>query len=431
VVVKDGQVIATGHNLCISHSDPTGHAEIVALRGASAIADNYRLEGCTLYVTLEPCAMCAGAILHARLGRIVYGASDPKAGASGSVVNLFKLPRLNHQTEVTAGVLAQECAAELSRFFVQLRERRRAEAWPQRDDALRTPDKAFVGLPDYPWEPNYVDDLTGLNGLRLHYLDIGPADAPLTFLCLHGNPSWSYLYRKMIPVWTSAGHRVVAPDLIGFGKSDKPKRESAHTFEFHRAYLLNLVEHLDLHNVILVVQDWGGLLGLTLPMEASQRYKGLLVMNTMLATGDAPLPAGFSAWREMCAKSPQFDIGRLFRRGNPHLSAEECAAYQAPFPDSGHRAATRAFPEMVAQATDHPQSQISRAASQFWSMHWSGKTLMAIGKADPVLGIDLMRSLRGQIKDCPEPMVLEEAGHFVPEHGLRIAKAALSHFSHP
>jgi tRNA(adenine34) deaminase len=430
VVVKDGQVVATGHNLCISHSDPTGHAEIVALRGASATADNYRLEGCTLYVTLEPCAMCAGAILHARLGRVVYGAADPKAGACGSVVNLFELPQLNHQTKVTAGILAQECAAELSHFFVQLRERHRAEAWPLRDDALRTPEKAFVGLPDYPWEPYYVNDLCGLNGLRLHYLDIGPAAAPLSFLCLHGNPSWSYLYRKMIPVWTAAGHRVVAPDLIGFGKSDKPKRESAHTFEFHRAYLLDLVERLDLHNVVLVVQDWGGLLGLTLPIEASQRYKGLLVMNTTLATGDAPLPAGFSAWREMCAKSPQFDIGRLFHRGNPHLSAEECAAYQKPFPDAGHRAATRAFPEMVAQPPDHPQSLISRLARDFWSEQWTGKTLMAVGNADPVFGMEVMESLRGHIRGCPEPMVLEEAGHFVPEHGLRIANTALSHFSH-
>ncbi len=430
VVVKDGQVVATGHNVCISHSDPTGHAEIVAIRAAAAAVDNYRLEGCTLYVTLEPCAMCAGALLHARLGRIVYGAADPKAGACGSVVDLFKLPQLNHHTEVTAGVLAPECAAELSSFFILLRERRRADAWPLREDALRTPEKAFVGLSDYPWEPHYVNDLKGLNGLRLHYLDIGPESAPLTFLCLHGNPSWSYLYRKMIPVWTAAGHRMVVPDLIGFGKSDKPKRESAHSFEFHRAYLLDLVEHLYLHNIILVAQDWGGLLGLTLPMEATHRYKGLLVMNTLLATGDAPLPAGLSAWREMCAKSPQFDIGRLFRRGNPHLNSKECAAYEVPFPDAGHRAATRAFPEMVAQSADHPQSSISRAARDFWSTHWDGKTLMAIGKADPVFGLDVMLTLREQIRGCTEPLVLEEAGHFVPEHGRHIAQAALSHFSH-
>jgi tRNA(adenine34) deaminase len=430
VVIKDGQVIATGHNVCISQSDPSGHAEVVALRAAAAALSNYRLEGCTLYVTLEPCAMCAGAILHSRLNRVVIGAADPKAGACGSVVDVLGTPQLNHQTRVTHGVLEAECSAKLSRFFSLLRERRRAEVWPLREDALRTPEKHFQGLPAYPWEPHYFNDLAGLNSLRLHYLDEGPRDGPFTFLCLHGNPSWSYLYRKMIPVWTAAGHRVVVPDLIGFGKSDKPKRESTHSFELHRNYLLDLVERLDLHNVVLVVQDWGGILGLTLPMESPQRYKGLFVMNTLLATGDTDLSVGFKAWREMCAKSPQYDIARLFQRGNPQMSAEECAAYSAPFPDAGHRAATRAFPEMVSQTIDHPQSVISRAALNFWSENWTGTTLLAIGKADPVLGLEVMQKLRGQIKGCPEPLVVDEAGHFVPEHGVDIAKAMLAALSH-
>jgi tRNA(adenine34) deaminase len=147
---------------------------------------------------------------------------------------------------VQGGVLADECSALLQHFFRQRRQEIRMTASPLRDDALRTPDERFAGLPGYPWPPHYLSDLPALAGLRLHYLDEGPRDAPLTWLCLHGNPAWSYLYRKMIPVFLQAGHRVVAPDLIGFGKSDKPKKDAAHSFGWHRQVLLELVERLDL-----------------------------------------------------------------------------------------------------------------------------------------------------------------------------------------
>jgi len=428
VVVQGGRVIATGRNAPIDGLDPTAHAEIVALRAAARALGNYRLDDCTLYVTLEPCAMCSGAMLHARLPRVVFGAADPKTGAAGSVVNLFAEPQLNHQTTVQGGVLADECGALLSDFFRQRREDQRRAAHPLREDALRTPDARFAGLPDYPWEPNYVSDLPSLNGLRLHYLDLGPSDAPITWLCLHGNPAWSYLYRKMIPVFTASGARVVAPDLIGFGKSDKPKKEGAHSFTWHRQVLLELVERLDLHNVVLVVQDWGGLLGLTLPMAAPGRYRGLLVMNTTLATGDAPLSPGFLAWRDMCAKNPEFDVARLFARGNPQMSAEACAAYNAPFPDRGHRAALRAFPAMVPEQPDDDGSDVSRRAREFWRRDWQGQTFMAIGQQDPVLGEPVMRALQRDIQNCAEPMLLPEAGHFVQEHGERIAHEAIAFF---
>ncbi|UCU97035.1 tRNA adenosine(34) deaminase TadA [Hydrogenophaga taeniospiralis] len=428
VVVQGGRVIATGRNAPIDDLDPTAHAEIVALRAAARALGNYRLDDCTLYVTLEPCAMCSGAMLHARLPRVVFGAADPKTGAAGSVVNLFAEPQLNHQTTVQGGVLADECGALLSDFFRRRREDQRRAAHPLREDALRTPDTRFAGLPDYPWEPNHVSDLPSLNGLRLHYLDLGPSDAPITWLCLHGNPAWSYLYRKMIPVFAASGARVVAPDLIGFGKSDKPKKEGAHSFIWHRQVLLELVERLDLHHVVLVVQDWGGLLGLTLPMAAPERYRGLLVMNTTLATGDAPLSPGFLAWREMCAKNPEFDVARLFARGNPQMSAEECAAYNAPFPDRGHRAALRAFPAMVPEQPDDDGAEVSRQAREFWRHDWQGRTFMAIGQQDPVLGEPVMRALQRDIRNCPEPLLLPQAGHFVQEHGERIAHEACAFF---
>ena len=448
VVVRRGEVVATGRNAPVDAHDPTAHAEIVALRAAALAMGNYRLDDCELYVTLEPCAMCSGAMLHARLKRVVFGAFDPKTGAAGSVVNLFAQPQLNHQTALQGGIMATDSAALLQDFFRQRRADQRNEAkmnHPLREDALRTPDNAFNGLPNYPWPPQYISVLPALGGLRLHYLDEGktetaptllqaqgkPALAPrhqLTYLCLHGNPAWSYLYRKMIPVFLQAGHRVVAPDLIGFGKSDKPKKDSFHSFGTHRQILLELVERLDLTSVVLVVQDWGGLLGLTLPMAAPQRYKGLLVMNTMLACGDTPLPKGFLAWREMCAKNPDFDVARLFARGNPDMSPEEGAAYNAPFPDSGHRAGTRAFPSMVPEFGHSEGVAVSREAKRFWQSHWTGQTLMAIGSQDPVLGVPVMRELQGFINGCGEPLVLEGAGHFVQEQGEQIANHAVRFF---
>ena len=440
VVVRHGEVIAVGYNAPVDSHDPTAHAEIVALRVAAQVLGNYRLEDCELYVTLEPCAMCCGAMLHARLKQVVFGAADLKTGAAGSVLNLFAEPRLNHQTACEGGVMAEECSALLQAFFRARRLQQRTATLanhPLRDDALRTPDAAFATLPDYPWRPRYVSDLPALAGLRMHYLDevnkriAQGGDKPLTWLCLHGNPAWSYLYRKMIPVLLASGHRVVAPDLIGFGKSDKPKRDGFHRFGMHRQILLELVERLDLQNIVLVVQDWGGLLGLTLPMVAPHRYHGLLVMNTMLATGQAPfhpLPAGFLAWREMCAEHPEFDIARLLSRGNPHLSAAECAAYSAPFPDAGHRAATRAFPALVPDSPDADGAALSRLAETFWQNDWAGQTLMAVGTQDPVLGLPVMLALKQTLRGCGEPLVLADAGHFVQEHGQAIALTAAGFF---
>ena len=429
VVVRDGEVIAQAHNAPIGLHDPSAHAEVLALRAAAAKLGNYRLDNCSLYVTLEPCAMCVGAALHARLKRVVWGAAEPKTGAAGSVVDLFSQPVLNHHTENQGGVRADEATAMLQGFFKQQRQQHKDEAMTQRlrDDALRTPDDRFAQLPDYPWAPQYRHDLPSLGGLRMHLLDEGPKDAPITWLCLHGNPAWSYLYRRMIPAWLAAGHRVVAPDMPGFGKSDKPKKDSTHRFDWHRQVLLELVEAMDLQRINLVVQDWGGILGLTLPMAAPKRYQGLLVMNTTLATGEQALSPGFLAWRQMCADKPLFDVGKLFARGNPHMTAAECEAYNAPFPDAGHRAALRAFPPMVPEHADSEGAAVSRQAKQFWTTQWTGKSLMVVGQQDPVLGESVMRELHDAIRACPEPVVLPQAGHFVQEHGQAIAELALQH----
>ena len=430
VVVREGVVVGRGRNGPVGNIDPTAHAELLALRDAAQHIGNYRLEDCTLYVTLEPCTMCAGAILNSRISRLVFGASEPKTGAAGSVHNVFLNSSINHQTQVLGGVMAEESKQLLQQFF----KPKRMNLNPLREDALRPLDEWFEGIPDYPWHANYLSDLPTLNGLRMHYLDESEhADKKdqLTYLCLHGNPAWSYLYRKMMPTFLANGHRVIAPDLIGFGKSDKLKKSHQHSFDFHRQVLWEFIERLNLERVVLVVQDWGGILGLTLPMEMPSRFVGLLVMNTTLTTGEASLSEGFLSWRAWCKDNPDFDVGKLFARGNKHMSPEETQAYNRPFTDKGHRAALHAFPPMVPEDWNSPGADLSRRADHFWRNDWQGQSFMAIGLQDPVLGEPIMRNLQKIIRNCPEPMLLPQAGHFVQEHGQSIAEAAVQLFKVP
>ncbi|TAN56373.1 MAG: alpha/beta fold hydrolase, partial [Betaproteobacteria bacterium] len=248
-------------------------------------------------------------------------------------------------------------------------------------------------------------------------------------LCLHGEPTWSYLYRRMIPPFLAAGYRVVAPDFMGFGRSDKPEEASFYSFAMHRSFLLDLVEQLDLRRITLAVQDWGGLLGLTLPMEAAERYDRLLIMNTALGTGDVPLSEGFIAWRDYVAKTPDLDCGKLLARACPHLTPQEAAAYEAPFPDARYKAGVRRFPALVPDRPDAPGAEISRQARAWWRTAWQGESFMAIGARDPVLGPPVMQALRKLIRDCPEPYVHAEGGHFLQEWGEDVARAALLRWS--
>ncbi len=291
-------------------------------------------------------------------------------------------------------------------------------------DVLRTPDDRFASLPGWPFAPRWVDDLEGYAGLRMHYVDEG-ARGGRTFLCLHGEPTWSYLYRRMIPVFTGAGHRVVAPDFFGFGRSDKPIDDAAYTFGFHRDALVRLVERLDLRDVVLVVQDWGGLLGLTLPMDMPGRIAGLLVMNTALATGDVPLGDGFVAWRAFVRSHPALDVAKLMRQTCPHLGPDETRAYAAPFPDPRFEAGVRRFPELVPDHPDADGAEIARRAREYLHARWDRPTFMAIGMQDPVLGPPVMRAMQRLIRGCGTPLEVPEAGHFVPEWGEEIARRAL------
>jgi len=300
---------------------------------------------------------------------------------------------------------------------------------PSHIEAVRTPDERFASLPGFSYAPHYLEGLPGYAGLRLHYLD-EPGEGTAsgrTVLCLHGQPTWCYLYRKMIPVFTAAGHRVVAPDFFGFGRSDKPVADEVYTFDFHRGMLMRFIEALDLRRVTLGVQDWGGLLGLTLPMEYPDRIDRLLVMNTGLGIGRSPGP-GFDAWKAFVAAKPDFDIGTLMQRSVPGLTDAEAAAYDAPFPDDRFRAGVRRFPALVPVSPEMGGVELSRRAAEFLRERWSGRSFMAIGMQDPVLGPPVMQVLAATIRGCPPPLELPQAGHFVQEHGREVAEAALASF---
>ena len=289
--------------------------------------------------------------------------------------------------------------------------------------ALRTDDSRFDSIPDWPYEPRYVEGLHGYEGLRMHYVDEGPRDAPV-FLCLHGEPTRAYLYRKMIPIFLGTGARVVAPDLFGFGRSDKPVDDSVYTWDFHRGSLLAFVDHLGLNQITLVVQDWGGILGLTLPVDIPEKIERLLIMNTTFGTGSEP-SRGFIEWRDYVANTPDLAVDRLMKRSSPHLSEAEAAAYEAPFPGPEYKAGVRTFPALVPTSPDMDGVDVSRQALQWWSNEFAGESFMAIGEADPVLAT-VMPLIHEKIRGCPPPLVLADAGHFVQEWGEEVAHAALA-----
>lgn len=293
-------------------------------------------------------------------------------------------------------------------------------------EAVRTPDDRFLNLPDFDWRPQYEDQLAGYEGLRMARIDEGPKDAERVFLCLHGQPSWGFLYRHMIPVFLETGGRVVVPDLFGFGRSDKPIQDSDYTFTFHRQSLIALIETLDLERITLVVQDWGGLLGLTIPPDMPDRFNRLLVMNTVLGLGGGSTE-GFDAWRDFHRTQPDYDIAALFQKYVPGMSKEVANAYAAPFPDTHFRAGMRKFPSLVMTEPDMEGVDVSRRAAAWWSTEWSGDSFMAVGEADVLIPPRLMQRMREILGIVRPPLMLPDAGHFVQEtNGEQVARAALS-----
>jgi len=276
---------------------------------------------------------------------------------------------------------------------------------------LRTEEKHFRNIPDYPFAPNR---LAVEPGLEMHYVDEGPHDAA-PVLMLHGEPSWSFLYRFMIPPVVAAGHRVLAPDLIGFGKSDKPADTTVFTYARHLNWLRSWLETLDLTDITLVCQDWGSLLGLRLATEHPDRFARIIVGNGMLPTGDQKIPPAFYVWQAFAHYSPWFPIGRILQAGTRRkLSRAELKAYEAPFPSSRHKAGARAFPRLVPTRPDDPESQPNRRAWKVLSQ-WDKPFITAFSDGDPITrGGD--RYLQAHIPGASgQPHVTLRGGHFLQE----------------
>ena len=286
-------------------------------------------------------------------------------------------------------------------------------------EILRTPDERFEGLPGYDYAPHYteVDSGDGSGPLRMHYLDEGPADAAETVLLLHGEPSWSFLYRTMIPVLTAAGHRCVAPDLIGFGRSDKPADRADYTYQRHVDWVREaLFDRLDLADVTLVCQDWGGLIGLRLVGEHPDRFARVVAANTFLPTGDGTPSDAFLAWQNFSQEVPEFPTGVIVNGGCvTDLSPEVIAAYDAPFPDETYKEGARQFPVLVPTQPDDPASAANREA-------WKGLAafdrpfLTAFSDGDPITkgnDVPLQKRVAGAAGQAHTTVT--GGGHFLQE----------------
>jgi len=284
-------------------------------------------------------------------------------------------------------------------------------------EALRTPDERFADLPDFPWAPRYVEVADGDGGaLRVACIDEGPQDGEAVLL-LHGEPSWSFLYRRMIPVLLDAGLRVVAPDLVGFGRSDKPAALSDYSYARHVEWMRAAVlDELGLTGITLVGQDWGGLIGLRLVAEHPDRFARVVVANTGLPTGDSPMSDAFLAWQRFAQSSPQFEVGRIVSNGTVGgLPPGVVAAYDAPFPDDSYKAGARAFPALVPTRPDDPASAANRAA---WASLGSFRKpfLTAFSDGDPITGGGdrIFRKLVPGAQGVPHT-TLRGGGHFLQE----------------
>jgi len=278
---------------------------------------------------------------------------------------------------------------------------------------LRTADERFAGLAGFAFEPRYVE--VG-GGLRVHYLDEGPAGAAPVLL-LHGEPSWCYLYRTMIPVLTAAGHRCIAPDLIGFGRSDKPAEPGDYSYQRHVDWMAEVIfDRLGLSGITLVGQDWGGLIGLRLVAAKPDRFARVVAANTGLPTGDFPLGEAFLRWQRYARESPDFDIGRIVSRGTvSELPADVIAAYDAPFPDDSYKAAARVFPSLVPTSRDDPAHDANTAA---WDVlrGYDRPFLCAFSDSDPITRGGEAMFIGHVPGTAGQPhTTIQGAGHFLQE----------------
>jgi len=289
-------------------------------------------------------------------------------------------------------------------------------------NTIRTPDDRFENLPGYDFAAHYTE----VDGMRVHFVDEGPADGNIVLL-LHGEPSWSYLYRHMIAPLASAGMRVIAPDLVGFGKSDKPTKKSDYSYARHVTWMTTFVESLNLNEITLFCQDWGSLIGLRVAAENEHRFARIALGNGGLPTGDQEMPRAFLIWRAFALYSPWFPIGRIIQKGTvTELSEDEVAAYDAPFPSSRYKAGARAFPKLVPTEPDDPASDANRAAWEIYG-RWQKPFLTTFSNRDPITRggeVPWQETVPGA-KDR-QHVKIKNAGHFLQEDkGAELAQVLM------
>jgi haloalkane dehalogenase len=293
---------------------------------------------------------------------------------------------------------------------------------------LRTPDERFSNLPDFPFTPHYLDVPDGAGGgLRIHYVDEGPKGGEPVLL-IHGEPSWSYLYRKMIPIFVQAGYRVVAPDLVGFGRSDKPAERIDYTYQRHVEWMQSWLDRMDLTGITFLGQDWGGLIGLRLVTNNPDRFARVVVANTGLPTGDHPVSDAFLKWRKFSMETPEFPVGIIINGGckNP-LPAEVIGAYDAPFPDESYKEGARIFPSLVPIAPDDPAAPFNRKA---WEVlqKFEKPFLTTFSDGDPIThgGDKVFQKLVPGAKGQPHTTI-QGGGHFLQEdRGEELARVIVT-----
>ncbi|MBW2091608.1 MAG: haloalkane dehalogenase [Deltaproteobacteria bacterium] len=281
---------------------------------------------------------------------------------------------------------------------------------------LRTPDERFENLPDYPFKPHYVEVPDGEGGtLRIHYVDEGPADAAETLLLMHGEPSWSFLYRKMIPLFVEAGHRAVAPDLVGFGKSDKPASRDDYTYNRHVDWMRAWLDSVGLSNITLFCQDWGSLIGLRLVGEKPDLFSRVVVGNGGLPAGGGQVSKAFLNWQKFSQTVPVFEPGTIMANGLANPTPEIIAAYNAPFPDQSYVEGARIFPSLVPTSDDDPAVPANRKAWETLSK-FEKPFLTTFSDGDPVTagGEKILQRLIPGAKGQPHT-IIKGAGHFLQE----------------
>jgi haloalkane dehalogenase len=297
---------------------------------------------------------------------------------------------------------------------------------------LRTPDSRFEKLPNYPFKPNYLNVPDDEGGeLRVHYVEAGSSKADPVLL-MHGEPSWSYLYRKMIPIIVDAGFRAVAPDLVGFGRSDKPVDRKDYTYQRHVDWMQALLDKLDLQRINLVCQDWGGLIGLRLVAQNPARFSRVVVANTGLPTGDNPISDAFLSWRKYSQEIPEFKVGEIIAMSNPNdpLSNDIIAAYDAPFPDDTYKEGARIFPSLVPITPDDPASNANREAWKVLS-RFEKPFVTMFSDGDPITrgGERIFQELVPGAKGQPHT-IIKGGGHFLQENrGEEFARAVVDFIS--